>query len=288
MKAIVIGANGQLGNDLTEELSGRGWNVTGLTHGDIAVEDPAAVFKAIQAVRPDVVFNTAAFHVVPKCEEEPLRAFQVNALGALNVTRACAEVGTRVVYYSTDYVFDGEKRAPYTEDDGPNPLNIYAGTKLLGERFTLNYGKDNLVLRVCGLYGKVPCRAKGANFVTTMLKAAREKREVRVVKDETLSPTSAREAARKSLDLLDAGGTGLFHLVSEGHCSWYEFARVIFDTLGLTTPLVPVPASEFPSSVRRPSYSALDNRRLRTTGLSPMPEWRDSIVRFLHEHAGEL
>jgi len=178
-------------------------------------------------------------------------------------------------------VFDGKKRAPYTEEDHPNPLNVYAATKLLGEHFTLNYGDGNLVLRVCGLYGRVPCRAKGANFVTTMLKAAREKSEVRVVNDETLSPTPTREAAGKTLDLINLGARGLFHLVSEGHCSWYEFARVIFETLSLSTPLLPVPASEFPSSVKRPSYSAMENARLRSTGLPPMPDWRSSLIAFL-------
>ena len=239
MKAAVIGANGQLGSDLTAELRRRSWDVVGLTHADLRVEEYPEVRRVMQELRPDVVFNTAAFHIVPQCETDPVRAFQVNALGPLNVARACGEIGIRSVYYSTDYVFDGRTRRPYTEEDAPNPINVYATTKLAGEHFTLNNGTNNLVIRVCGLYGRIPCRAKGTNFVFTMVKAAKEKPEVKVVDDERLSPTSTKAVAAKSLDLLDTDALGLFHMVSEGVCSWYEFAKVIFETLRLSTPLEP-------------------------------------------------
>jgi dTDP-4-dehydrorhamnose reductase len=283
MKATVIGANGQLGSDLVAELTRRGVDTAALTHGEIIVEDANSVRHVLRSSKPDVVLNTAAFHVVPKCEEDPVRAYQVNSLGALNVARVCNEIGALAVYYSTDYVFDGGKSTPYTEDDRPNPLNVYASTKLLGENYTLNYALKSLVFRVSGIYGRVPCRAKGANFVTTMIKAAKEKAEVRVVTDEVLSPTPTVEIARKSLEVIAGGYQGLFHLVSEGACSWYEFARVIFETLHLSTPLLPSSVKDTPPLVKRPHYSALENKRLRECGFLPMPRWDECLIRFLQE-----
>lgn len=281
MKAVVIGGNGQLGSDLTEVWSAKGWEVVPLTHADISVEDPGNAGELLGRLKPAVVLNTAAFHNVPQCEKDPDRSFRVNALGALNVSRGCETIGARHVYFSTDYVFDGVKRSPYLETDAPNPLNIYGATKLTGEYFALNYAARACVIRVSGIYGSVPCRAKGGNFVTTMLKAAREKPAVNVVDDEVLTPTPTREIARAALELVDADARGLFHLTCEGSCSWYEFARVIFDTLGLTTPLLPVSLTAFPSPVRRPSYSVMENMRAKSLGTAAMPDWKPALIEFL-------
>ena len=288
MKAIVIGGNGQLGSDLVLECQKRGWETRALTHEQIQVEDADSVRRAFQDASPDVVFNTAAFHNVPRCEEDPSRAFAVNALGALNVARAGEKYGAVTVYYSTDYVFDGVKCSPYAEEDRPNPLNVYGNTKLSGEYYALNNTSRGLAVRISGIYGRVPSRAKGGNFITTMIKAAHDKPEVRVVNDEILSPTPTTEIARASADLVESGATGLFHVVSEGECAWYEFARVIFDTLGLATPLLPCRVLEFPSAVRRPSYSALNNAGMRALGLTPLPHWRDSLLRFLKDNRAGL
>jgi dTDP-4-dehydrorhamnose reductase len=284
MKAAIIGANGQLGSDLAAEFGSRGWTVAGLTHEDIVVEEFGTVSDVVNALRPDVVLNTAAFHVVPRCEEDPVRAYRVNALGALNVARVCSGLDVPCVYYSTDYVFDGAQRIPYTETDRPNPLNVYAVTKLAGEQYTLNYATKGVVLRVSGIYGRIPCRAKGGNFITTMIKASRVKPEVRVLTDEILSPTPTRAIAEKTVELLNHGATGLYHVASEGYCSWFEFARVVFDTLGLTTPLLQASVKDFPVTVRRPTYSALRNTRLASEGFRPMPGWRESLVDFLRSN----
>jgi len=286
MKVAVIGANGQLGSDLMAELARQRWVAVPLTHEDIRIEEMDSVRQVLGAVKPDVVLNTAAYHVVPKCEEDPVRAHQVNALGARNIAMACGDLGARSVYYSTDYVFDGAKGKPYNESDRPNPLNVYAATKLLGEYYNLNYASKSLVLRVSGIYGRVPCRAKGGNFITTMVKAAKDKPEVRVVDDERLSPTATAAIASKTLEILRTEATGLFHVVSEGECSWYEFARVIFSTLGLHTPLRPASVKDFPSTVKRPTYSALENVCLRDCGISPMPHWKDSVITFLRNQYG--
>lgn len=289
MRAIVVGGNGQLGTDLLREAKKRGWEAIALTHEDIQVEDADSVCKVLKEVVPDAVFNTAAFHNVPKCEQDPCQAFRVNTLGSLNVAQSADAVNAVNIYYSTDYVFDGAKRSPYLEEDRPNPLNVYANTKLSGEFFALNYSSRPLVVRISGIYGRVPCRAKGGNFVTNIIKAAREKPEVKVVDDEWLSPTPTAEIARASLDLVEAGATGLVHAVSEGDCTWYEFAREIFTRLELATPLLPCSSAEFPSTVRRPAYSVLSNGQMETLGLRPMLHWREGLIRFLeHEYDASI
>jgi dTDP-4-dehydrorhamnose reductase len=288
MKVAVIGANGQLGSDLLREFSVRGHEVVSLTHEDIQVEDVDSVARTLRSIKPDVVLNTAAYHNVPRCEENALKSFDVNSLGALHLARISDDLGAAVVYYSTDYVFDGSKRAPYLETDSPNPLNIYASTKLVGEYYTLNHARKGYVMRVSGLYGKNPCRAKGGNFVTTMIKLARERPEVKVVCDEILTPTPTSEIASRTLDIVQSEALGLFHLTSEGECSWYEFAQVIFATLNLSTPLFSCSAQDFPSTLRRPSYAVLENARLKELGLRDMPHWRDALISFLESHRGSL
>lgn len=277
----VIGSNGQLGSDLVESWSSAGCDVAGLTHADIRVEDVDSVRSVLAALKPSLVLNTAAFHNVPKCEEQPDVSFAVNGKGSLNVARVCEDIGAACVYFSTDYVFDGQKRAPYTENDIPNPLNVYAATKLFGEYSALNYCRRGFVLRVSGIYGRVPSRAKGGNFVTTMVRLAKEKPEVRVVTDEILTPTPTADIAAASLHILEEGEPGLYHVTSEGECSWFEFAQVIFETLRLTTPLRAATVAEFPSPVKRPQYSVLENARMKRIGMPMLPHWREALVSFL-------
>lgn len=284
MKVLVVGANGQLGSDLVRGWTAAGHDVMGLTHKDISVEDIDSVRKCFESGKPQVVLNTAAYHVVPKCEEHPEEAFAVNGTGALNCARIAQEIRAVNVYFSTDYVFDGKKGNPYHEGDATNPLNVYAATKLAAEHFTLNYSEMSFVVRVSGIYGVTPCRAKGGNFITTMLRLAKEKPQVRVVTDEILTPTPTSEIARRTLLMVGAREYGLYHLTSEGMCSWFEFAKVIFETLRIRTPLSPASTSEFPSSVRRPMYSVLENARFnKLQPDSPMPHWKDSLVEFLNQ-----
>lgn len=283
MKLVVIGANGQLGTDLSELAATAGHEITRLTHADISVDDIDSVHKALASIKPTHILNTAAYLNVPLCEENPIESYAVNSIGALNVSRVAADLGIIHVYYSTDYVFDGAKGIPYVETDRPNPLNVYATTKLAGEYHTLATNDQNLVLRVSSIYGKVPCRAKGSNFVTKIIRLAAEKEEVRVVTDEVLTPTSTVAIAQATLDLLNLGARGLFHLTSEGECSWYDFAKVIFDTLEIQTPLYEARVGDFPVGVKRPAYSVLENRRLKSLGVNQLPHWKDGLETFLRD-----
>jgi dTDP-4-dehydrorhamnose reductase len=275
----VVGASGQLGHDLVEQFAAH--DVVGLTHEQLEITDAGAVRDVLGALRPQVVINAAAFHDVPRCESEEATAFAVNAVAPRLLARACATLGARLVHVSTDYVFDGSKGAPYVETDRPNPLNVYAISKLAGEHAVLSDGGDHQVVRSSGLYGLWPCRAKGGNFIDTMFRLARERPEVRVVTDEVLTPTWTSDLAAQIRVLALDGRPGLFHATGQGSCSWYEFARVIFDVAGLTAPLAPTTVAAFPSPVRRPTYSVLDNAALRAAGLDRMRHWREALEDYL-------
>ncbi|HVZ47940.1 MAG TPA: dTDP-4-dehydrorhamnose reductase [Gemmatimonadaceae bacterium] len=279
--AAVIGGNGQLGSDLIAAFGRRGYDARALTHAELRVENERSVADAIAAMTPAVVVNTAAFHVPAQCEAEPERAFAVNAVGARNVARAAEAAGAACVYVSTDYVFDGAKRAPYVEQDARNPLNVYGASKAVGEDLAMASAPGAIVARVSGLYGTVPCRAKGTNFVMSMLRAARERPEVRVVTDEILTPTPSAVAADAIAELVEVRAAGTFHLTCEGECSWYEFARAIFDEAGLTTPLLPITSRDLPPAVARPAYSVLDNAAWRALGRPALPHWRAALGAFL-------
>ncbi len=280
LKVVVVGANGQLGSDISAYFSSR-CELSGLTHEQIEITNLDNVRNVLSALTPDVVINTAAYHNVPKCEEDPLRSFEINGLGALNLARLSEELSFKLVHYSTDYVFDGAKGKPYLEDDCPNPLNVYALTKLDGEKLIQNYSERYFILRVAGIYGLTPCRAKGGNFIDTMVKASAARPLVKVVNDEVLTPTSTQEIARNTWELIQTDAYNLYHMTAQEAVSWYDFARVIFDELDLKTPLESCSASEFPSPVKRPLYSALENGNLKKQNLDLMSHWRTALSEYL-------
>jgi len=186
------------------------------------------------------------------------------------------------VHYSTDYVFDGAKQAPYAETDAPRPLNAYGTAKLPGEYFIRSLAPRHFVLRVGAIYGHSPCRAKGGrNFVTTMLTLGRERPVLRVVDDEIVSPTPTAAIARQSAALCGTAHYGLYHMAARGRCSWHAFAAAIFELAGIKTDLQVAAPGEFPAKVPRPSYSALENVELNRIGLDLMPDWRDGLKAFL-------
>jgi len=280
MKLAIIGANGQLGTDLQEVFSAE-HDVIGLNHSDIEITDVNSVKRVLTSAKPEIIVNTAAYNLVPEAEKFPEKAFQINGTGVLNLARVCQDLGIRLIHYSTDYVFDGKKQKPYTEDDCPNPLNVYANTKLAGEYFALNYSDNSMVIRVSGIYGKVPSRGKGGNFITTMIKLAKEKPEVRVVNDEILTPTPTYCIAKNTAALIKTGASGLYHMSCEGECSWYEFAKTIWESLQLETPLYSASVKDFPLVVKRPFYSVLENKSLNKLGMNQMPHWKEALKEFL-------
>lgn len=280
MRLMIIGADGQLGADLVEQFSDQ-TQLIPLTYDDGDIAEKNVVQDLLAKHHPDVIINTAAYHHVPNCENEPVRAFQVNALGARNLAIGAEDIGAKLVHISTDYIFDGIKKTPYTEDDLPNPLNVYANTKLAGEYFVSAGCSNHVIARVSGIYGKTRCIGKGSNFINTMLKLYRESKPIRVVTDEILTPTSTVEIGRQIAKILETDLTGLFHVTSEGACSWHEFAQTIFDVLKLPVQVAPAKVADFPVTVKRPHYSVLENARLKQAGLNIMKDWKSALTEFL-------
>ena len=282
MKIAVIGADGQLGMDLVAAFTAHGDAVRALTHSHIEIADPDSVSGVLEEIQPQVIINTAAMHQVDNCEREPAKAFAVNSLGSKNLAVVAQSLRAVLMHVSTDYVFDGSKGSPYTENDNPRPLNAYGITKLAGEHFVRAHTKKHFVVRTSGLYGKSPCRAKsGLNFIELMLKLAKEREEVRVVDSEIVSPTSTEELAEQLVRLSRTDCYGLYHATAEGSCSWYEFAREIFALTETPVRLKVALASDYPAKVPRPHYSVLENQALKGRGLNTFKPWRDGLHSYL-------
>lgn len=278
MKVVVLGATGQLGGELCRALAD--WEVVALTHAEIEICDAARVDAVIGGLAADLVINTAALTNVAQAEQEPVRAFEINALGARNVAQVCARANSALMYISTDYIFDGEKGSPYVESDSPSPLNVYGVTKLAGEYFVRAIAKRWYIVRTSGLYGERPCRGKQHNFVQRILRLA-ETGTVKVVSDQFSTPTSAADLARQIRLIVEKGKPGLYHATNAGQCSWHEFARLTFELTGTKVDLIPITTAEYGGSVRRPRYSVLENAHLKQQGLDIMRPWREALAEYL-------
>jgi dTDP-4-dehydrorhamnose reductase len=278
MNVVIIGANGQLGTDLMRIFADV--NPKGLTHSDIEISDDRSVTSVLFSIQPELIINTAAYHKVEECEKNPGRSFEVNAVGAMNLARAADMLKSELLHISTDYVFDGKKRVPYRETDLPHPLNTYAVTKLAGEHYIQAHCPRYYVVRSSGLYGHNLCRAKGGSFIDKMLTLAKERKEVRVVRDEILTPTYTFHLAQQIRELVETHSYGVYHITNNGFCSWYEFAQEIFRLAGIAVAVTPTTSKEFASPVKRPGYSVLENAALQTLGIDHMPDWKESLAHY--------
>lgn len=283
VRILLTGAGGQLATDLEKVLNEQNHDVVALSHAALDVCKPLQVQDALAASRATIVVNTAAFHRVDDCETEVERAFAVNALGVINLATACKAHGAALLHMSTDYVFDGQKETPYSEEDPPRPINAYGISKLAGE-LIIRYSVERFyIVRSSGLYGVAGASGKGGNFVNTMLRLAREGKPIRVVGDQRLSPTFTIDLARKIVWLIDTDDYGIWHITSAGNCTWYEFAAEIFEQTSLQPMLLPMTSSEFGAKARRPAYSVLGNKRLRKSGANDMRPWREALAAYLRE-----
>jgi len=282
MKVAVLGGNGQLGTDVVRAFADNGDEVFALSHADVEIANRESVSNKLRELQPHMVVNTAAMHHVENCESEPDKAFAINALGARNLALVARDIGSVLMHVSTDYVFDGSKGSPYDEGDPPRPLSVYGNTKLAGEYFVRCTVGKHFVLRTSAIYGNSPCRAKGGlNFIQLMLKLAKERSEVRVVDSEFVTPTSTSELAQQMVVLSRCEAYGLYHATAEGSCSWFEFAREIFDLTNTQVNLKVAGSNEFPAKVARPKYSVLENRALKLQGLNTFSTWQDGLRYYL-------
>jgi len=282
MRYAVLGAAGQLGRDLCPRLAGE---VIPLTRDRADLTRPETLRAALDEARPDVVLNCGAYNFVDRAEAEPEAAFAVNAWGVRELARLCGERDCTLVHFSTDYVFglDAARRTPWAESDAPGPVNVYGLSKLAGEYLVRSLCPRHFVVRTCGLYGAWGSGGKGGNFVETMLRLAGQGRPLRVVADQTCTPSYSVDVAEATTALLRAGRPGLYHVTNAGSCSWYEFARAIFAQEGLSPDLTPITSREYGAAARRPAYSALANATWTACNLPPLRPWPEALAAYLRE-----
>lgn len=276
MRILVTGGSGQLGTDVAQAATAKGWQVWAPDCTELDITRPARVESAIGNYRPDWVVHCAAYTAVDRAEAEEELCMAVNAAGTDYVAHACAAAGSGLLYPSTDYVFDGSGTAPHPVTEPPAPLNVYGRSKLLGEQAARAVSR-HAILRISWVFG-----LHGNNFVKTMLRLAESRTRLSVVDDQIGCPTYTADLAQLICQMVEQNAQGVFHATGGGQPgSWYDFARLIFDLSGKEVELEPIPTAAYPTAAKRPLNSRLDCSTLAAAGLTPLPDWRDALARYL-------
>lgn len=284
MRTVLLGPNGQLGTDIRTANAARAkpLDVLGIDRASLDLSMIDQAVDALRGISFDCLINCSSYHKTDEVERNAQQAFSINTHLPQALARLCADKGARFVHISTDYVFGGQtKRSPLVEDDGKAPLNVYGASKGMGEDLVLHTGADALILRVASLFGVAGASGKGGNFVETMIRFGREKGHLRVVADQTMSPTSTADVAVALLALLDQRApAGVWHVVNSDDATWYDFATEIIARAKIQARVEAIPSSEFPTPAARPPYSVLDNTKL-TAAIGPIRPWQDALDSYL-------
>ncbi|MCX7420786.1 MAG: dTDP-4-dehydrorhamnose reductase [Planctomycetia bacterium] len=285
MRIALIGATGQLGGDLLPRLQAAGHDVRPLGHADIEITNAESSAAVLEPLQPDLVINTAAYNLVDKAEDDRDAAMAVNGLGPQLLARLAGKNGWRLMHISTDYVFGDVARptpTPFIELDLAVPSSRYGLSKLTGEKFVQANCSRHFVVRTCGLYGIAALRGTGkGNFVETMLRLGRDRKQLRVVDDQICTPTSTADLSDALVMLVATDAFGLYHATNSGCMTWCEFAREIFRQAKLDVEVIPITTAEFGAKAKRPNYSVLDCRKLMSVIETPLPDWHEAIARYL-------
>ena len=280
-RILIFGSAGQLGTELTSEFTRRGFQVKGYERAGVDITSQSQVEKCLTEFDPAVVVNAAAYNQVDIAEQEPLAAFQTNALAVRNLALTCRQIDARLVHFSTDYVFDGTAGRAYTEQDTPRPLGAYAVSKLAGEYYARAYRDRALIIRTSGVYGPAGGGTARGNFVELMLRLAGNGQTIRVVEDHVASPTYAPALASRTANLVEREAIGLFHIGGGAPISWYHWAEKIFAAAGVNPPLKPTNEREFRTAAKRPAFSASSNVKMESLGIEPMPSLDQAIGLYM-------
>lgn len=278
IKVLVTGVNGQLGYDVVNRLKELEIEVIGVGRNDFDISDKEQTQEYILESKPDVVVHCAAYTAVDKAEDEKEKCYAINVEGTRNIAEACKKIDAKMVYVSTDYVFDGQGVEQQSENKSTNPVNYYGYSKEQGEQIVKDLLDNYFIVRTSWVYGK-----NGSNFVKTMLKLAQMKDEISVVNDQIGAPTYTKDLAVLVCDMLQTTKYGTYHGVNDGYCSWYEFALAIFEKAGIDIKVNPVPTSEYPTKAKRPLNSRLSKGNLDENDFKRLPEWKDALQRYLEE-----
>lgn len=278
MKILVTGITGQLGHDVMAELAARGHEAVGATRQEMPLTDFPALRAHLMRVRPDAVIHCAAYTAVDRAEEEKTACMIVNGGATREIAAACRDLGVKLLYLSTDYVFPGTGDGFYEPDDEKGPQNAYGLSKLAGEEAIEELLTRYFIVRISWVFG-----VNGKNFVKTMLRLAETHDALTVVDDQVGSPTYTRDLARLLVDMVESEKYGVYHATNEGVCSWAEFAKEIFRQAGKDTTVTPVPSSAYPTPAKRPKNSRLSKACLDAAGFCHLPPWQDALARYLEE-----
>ncbi|MBP5624472.1 MAG: dTDP-4-dehydrorhamnose reductase [Lachnospiraceae bacterium] len=276
MKVLVTGVKGQLGYDVVNELKKRNIEAVGVDIDEMDITDASSVDKVIKEASPDAVIHCAAYTAVDAAEDNVDICRKVNKDGTQNIANVCKELDIKMIYISTDYVFDGEGTRPWEPDDKPDPLNVYGLTKYEGEVAVTSTLSKYFIVRIAWVFG-----VNGKNFIKTMLNLAKTHDSLTVVNDQFGSPTYTYDLARLLVDMVLTDKYGIYHATNEGIITWYDFACEIFKTAGLNVKVSPVPASEYPAKAKRPSNSRMSKQKLVDNGFELLPTWQDALERYI-------
>ncbi len=278
MKVLVTGVKGQLGYDVVNELNKRGHIAVGTDIEEMDITDAISVDKVIKESSPDAVIHCAAYTAVDAAEDNVDLCRKINADGTQNIANVCKELDIKMIYISTDYVFDGEGERPWEPDDNRTPLNVYGQTKYEGELAVQNTLDKYFIVRIAWVFG-----VNGKNFIKTMLNLGKTRDSLTVVNDQFGSPTYTYDLARLLVDMVETEKYGIYHATNEGICTWYEFACEIFRQAGMNVKVSPVLASEYPAKAKRPSNSRMSKEKLTENGFEKLPTWQNALERYLKE-----
>ena len=276
MKVLVTGVKGQLGYDVVNELEKRGHVAVGTDVDDMDITKPQLVENTLKEVKPDAVIHCAAYTAVDAAEDNVELCRKINAEGTGNIAKVCEEMDIKMMYISTDYVFNGEGDNFWQPDDIREPLNVYGQTKYEGELEVENHVRKFFIVRIAWVFG-----VNGKNFIKTMLKLGENNKTIKVVNDQVGSPTYTYDLARLLVDMIETDKYGRYHATNEGICTWYEFAKEIFRQAGMNVEVLPVTSEEFPAKAKRPHNSRISKDKLDEAGFDRLPAWQDALSRYL-------
>ena len=277
MKVLVTGVAGQLGYDVIKDLEKRNIDCVGADKAEFDITDFKASHKFITDYMPEAVIHCSAYTAVDKAEDEPELCYLVNAVGTENIAKICKEIDAKMIYISTDYVFDGAKDGFYEVDDIPSPINVYGKTKLEGENAVQEILDKYFIVRISWVFG-----INGNNYVKTMLRLGKEHKELNVVSDQIGSPTYTADLAPLLVDMIQTDKYGVYHATNEGECSWAEFAEEIFKVAGMNVKVNNITTAEYPTKARRPINSRLAKGNLIDFGFRLLPIWQNALTRYMH------
>ena len=276
MKVLVTGVKGQLGYDVVKDLEKRGHQPIGVDRDEMDLMDNEAIRTFIMNLKPEAIIHCAAYTAVDKAEEEVETCYQINAESVKVISECAKELDVKLIYISTDYVFDGTKEGEYVETDLPNPINVYGASKLKGEQYVQTLLEKYYIVRISWVFG-----LNGNNFIKTMRRLGSERDELNIINDQVGSPTYTADLAPLLVDMMETDKYGIYHATNEETCSWYEFANEIFKQSGIEVKTNPITTDQYPTAAKRPMNSRMSKAKLKANGFNLLPTWQEALAHYL-------